>query len=234
MARLILGVTGSVAAIRTPALFDALSAPGHDVRVVATGPALYFFDPTDLGRSGKQVAAPAGRSGEVGAESVPAGPLLVDRDEWPGNRYQRNDPVLHIELRKWADLLIVAPLDANTLAKFALGTSDNLLTCLFRAWDFSRPVILAPAMNTLMWESPITLRHLRVILEDRASGPVPSGWKLDDAPAVFARIAPSIILVPPQAKRLACGDFGTGAMAEVPQIAEVVRRWSGDRDTIEE
>jgi len=233
MARLILGVTGSVAAIRAPALFGALTAAGHDVRVVATRPALYFFDPAEL-RSGGPVADRPGRPAAPGIESFASGPLLVDQDEWPGNRYQRDDPVLHIELRKWADLLIVAPLDANTLAKFALGISDNLLTCLFRAWDFSRPVILAPAMNTLMWESPVTLRHFRLLLEDRSSVPVPTGWSLDQAPAVFARVVPGIILVPPQAKRLACGDFGTGAMAEVFDIAEVVRLWSLDRTQVDE
>ena len=152
MARLILGVTGSVAAIRTPALFRALAAAGHDVRVVATEPALYFFDPD---RARLPPAMPRERS-------------YRDADEWPGTRYDRGDQVLHIELRKWADLLIVAPLDANTLAKFALGLSDNCLTCVFRAWDFTKPVILAPAMNTFMWESPVTLRHLRQLLEDRS------------------------------------------------------------------
>ncbi len=125
--------------------------------------------------------------------------------------------------------MIVAPLDANTLAKFALGVSDNLLTCLVRAWDFSRPVILAPAMNTLMWESPVTLRHLRLLLEDHSAVPVPAGFDLDQAPAIFARLLPGIVLVPPQAKRLACGDFGAGAMAEVAEIAEVVRAWSSER-----
>ena len=53
-------------------------------------------------------------------------------------RYDRGDPVLHIEFRNWADLLVVAPLDANTLAKLAIGLCDNFLTCLFRAWDFSQ------------------------------------------------------------------------------------------------
>ena len=134
--------------------------------------------------------------------------------------------MLHIEFRKWARMLIVAPLDANTLAKFALGISDNFLTCIFRAWDFSKPVILAPAMNTLMWESPVSLRHLRQLLADRSPAAVPSGWTLDEAPAIFACHTPRIILIPPQAKRLACGDVGTGAMAEVTQIAEVVRQWS--------
>ena len=129
----------------------------------------------------------------------------------------------HIALRQWADLLIVAPLDANTLAKFALGLSDNLLTSLFRAWDFSSPVILAPAMNTLMWESPVTRRHLKTLLEDRGDGLHPSSWTLTEADAVFARHAPGIVLIPPQSKRLACGDLGIGAMAEVATIAEVVR-----------
>jgi phosphopantothenoylcysteine decarboxylase len=212
MAQLILGVTGSVAAIRTPALFANLSAAGHTVRVLATEPALYFFDPHEL----------AQREGDLANKSA-MGPVFRDIDEWPGPVYSRGDAVLHIEFRNWADILIVAPLDANTLAKFALGLSDNFLTCLFRAWDFSKPVILAPAMNTLMWESPVTLRHLRQLLEDRGTGPIPQNWSLNEAAVVFASHAPRIVLVPPQAKRLACGDVGIGAMAEVAQIAEVVR-----------
>lgn len=215
MARIVLGVTGSVAAVRTPALFAALRAMGHAVRVVATEPALYFFDPAELGP-----AEPEG------------GPLYRDADEWPGPRYRRGDPVLHIAFRQWADLLIVAPLDANTLAKFALGLSDNFLTCLFRAWDFTRPVIFAPAMNTLMWQSPVTLRHLRQLLADRGDGRADdTAWTLDEAAAVFARLGPRLVLVPPQAKRLACGDLGIGAMAEVATIAEAVRRWAEEEDS---
>jgi phosphopantothenoylcysteine decarboxylase len=213
MARIILGVTGSVAAIRTPALYATLHQAGHEVRIVATEPALHFFDPAELGNG------PDG-----------AGPLYRDADEWAGARYQRGDPVLHIAFRQWADLLIVAPLDANTLAKFALGLSDNFLTCLFRAWDFSRPVLLAPAMNTLMWQSPVTLRHLRQLLADRGdavTGAVGAGeWTLDEAAEVFARHAPRLVLIPPQAKRLACGDIGIGAMAEVTTLAETVRQWA--------
>jgi phosphopantothenoylcysteine decarboxylase len=211
MARIILGVTGSVAAVRTPALYATLRDSGHSVRVVATEPALYFFDPAALG--------------PADAES-PGGPLYRDADEWPGDRYRRDDPVLHIAFRQWADLLIVAPLDANTLAKFALGLSDNFLTCLFRAWDFARPVILAPAMNTLMWQSPVTLRHLSQLLADRGDGEDFAMDTLDAADALFARHAPRLVLVPPQAKRLACGDIGIGAMAEVATLAETVRQWA--------
>ena len=208
MSQIVLGVTGSVAALRTPALFDSLRGAGHRVRVVATGSSLHFFDPAALARDPFD---PLG------------GPVFLDQDEWPEARWLRDDPVLHIEFRRWADLLVVAPLDANTLAKLAQGLSDNFLTCLFRAWDFSRPVVLAPAMNTLMWDSPVTKRHLRQLLEDRGDGQAGAGWTLDEAAEVFARHAPGLILVPPQAKRLACGDVGQGAMAEVVAIAEVVR-----------
>jgi phosphopantothenoylcysteine decarboxylase len=216
MARLVLGVTGSVAAVRTPALHAALRGQGHRVRVVATEAALYFFDPGALEPDPAEPDGP-----------IPAGPLLRDRDEWPGTAYRSGDPVLHIELRKWADCLVIAPLDANTLGKLALGLCDNFLTCLFRAWDFRRPVILAPAMNTLMWESPATERHLGQLLLDRGGLPaLPAGWSLTSAAEQFARLAPNVVLVPPQAKRLACGDIGIGAMAEVAAIAEAVRLWT--------
>lgn len=210
MSHVILGVTGSVAAVRTPALFAALRSQGHQVRVVATEPALHFFDPGALGP----------------ADPTTGGPLFRDADEWAGPHYRRDDPVLHIAFRHWADILVIAPLDANTLAKFTLGLCDNFLTCLFRAWDFHKPVVLAPAMNTLMWDSPVTRRHLRQLLADRGDGRADDGWTLAEVDAVFARHAPGLVLVPPQCKRLACGDIGLGAMAEVALIAEAVRAWS--------
>ena len=210
MARIVLGVTGSVAAVRTPALYGALRGQGHSVRVVATEPALYFFQPDELSPSADD----------------PTGPVHRDEHEWGDAPYRRGDAVLHIEFRKWADLLVVAPLDANTLAKFALGISDNFLTCIFRAWDFTRPVILAPAMNTLMWQNPATLRHLRQLMADFARDPPAPSFTLSDAPEAFAKHAPGIVLIPPQAKRLACGDIGIGAMAEVVSIAESVRQWA--------
>lgn len=216
MSRVVLGVTGSVAAIRTPALYLALQRQGHEVRVVATEPALYFFDPAELTSS----------SGQSQTERA-GGPVYRDRDEWPPARYRRGDPVLHIVFRDWAHILVVAPLDANTLGKLALGLCDNFLTCLYRAWDFSKPVVLVPAMNTLMWEKPATARHLGQLLLDHGGlRALPDDWSLETAPDHFARLAPNLILIPPQSKRLACGDVGMGAMAEVATIAEAVRQWS--------
>ncbi|WZO96396.1 flavoprotein [Isosphaeraceae bacterium EP7] len=210
MARLLLGVTGSVAATRTPALYGALRQLGHRVRVVATEPAFHFFDPAELG------------------EGDEGGPVFRDSDEWPASPYARGDAVPHIDFRDWAEVLVVAPLDANTLGKFAQGLADNFLTCVFRAWNFERPVLLAPAMNTLMWRNPVTLRHLRMLLEDHGDGSPLPPFSLDEADEIFARHAPGMVLIPPISKRLACGDFGVGAMAEVATLAEVVRATLGD------
>lgn len=87
-------------------------------------------------------------------------PIFVefhDSDEWT-SWTKREDIVLHIELRKIASLLLIAPLSANTMAKLAHGICDNLLTSVFRCWDFKNkvPVIVAPAMNSHMYENPLT------------------------------------------------------------------------------
>jgi phosphopantothenoylcysteine decarboxylase len=178
MARVLLGVTGSVAAIKTVPLLHELRGAGHEVRIVATKAATYFFDPAPI----RDVVS-------------------LDADEWPGERYRRDDPVLHIELRRWADLLLIAPLDANTLAKLANGLSDNCLTCVYRAWEPARPVVLAPAMNTLMWDHPLTARHLGALR--------------------FTEGQP-LAIVGPVSKQLACGDVGVGGMSALPEIVAAV------------
>ena len=67
---------------------------------------------------------------------------IGNEDDWRHWR-QVGDEVLHIELRRWADALVIAPLSANSLAKLACGLSDNLLTCIVRAWDFHRPLLVS-------------------------------------------------------------------------------------------
>lgn len=214
MANVLLGVTGSVAAVRTPELYAELIRAGHAVKVVATSAALYFFDAIELN-------FPASRTRDPET-------IILDEDEWPGKtsgqRYRRDDPVLHIELRRWADLFLIAPLDANTLAKLANGLADNCLTCVWRAWDTSRPVVLAPAMNTLMWEHHLTNRHLREIAENVSGLELPGGLDLDATVEAINGIDQKLRIVPPQSKRLACGDVGVGAMAPLPEILDAVRR----------
>lgn len=208
MANVLLGATGSVAAVRVPALFDALTADGHAVKVVATDAATYFFDPASVGSDGTT------RDTDV---------VILDADEWPGDRYARGAAVLHVELRKWADLMVVAPLDANTLAKLAVGLCDNCLTCVWRAWDVAKPVVLAPAMNTLMWQHPFTRRHLKALAADAGAAHIPG--HLDEA-QLIAQIndrSKTLRVVAPVSKQLACGDVGVGGLADVAEIVATVR-----------
>ncbi|XP_065589706.1 phosphopantothenoylcysteine decarboxylase isoform X2 [Cyrtonyx montezumae] len=139
-----------------------------------------------------------GVTGSVAALKLPL--LISGLLEIPGLWKGRSDPVLHIELRRWADLMLVAPLDANTLAKLANGICDNLLTCVIRAWDLHKPLLFCPAMNTAMWEHPITAQQVERL----------KGFGYTEIPCVV--------------KKLVCGDEGCGAMAEVWTIVESVRR----------
>lgn len=215
MPNILLGVTGSVAAIRTSALFAALRAHRCQVKIVATKAATYFFDPSEIATNS------ASSVGDRDRELV-----ILDEDEWPeqnlGKQFERGDQVLHIELRRWADLLLIAPLDANTLAKIVNGICDNCLTCVWRAWDTSRPVVLAPAMNTFMWQNPITLRHLKLLAWDAGTVNMPE--RMDELMTIetINRGSTRLRIVPPVVKQLACGDVGVGAMAEVETIVAVV------------
>ena len=128
-------------------------------------------------------------------------------DEWKGwNRL--GDPVLHIDLRDWADVLVLAPLSAHTLAKLANGLCDDTLSCVVRAWDLghgsrpAKPILLAPAMNTAMCVHPLTGRQMKE----------------------FRELSPKAIrVVEPQEKMLACGEIGNGALASVNVIVEATR-----------
>ncbi|XP_072051035.1 phosphopantothenoylcysteine decarboxylase-like isoform X1 [Amphiura filiformis] len=174
----LIGCTGSVASIKVPLLVEQLLKTNKvEVAVVATENALHFFNPT----------------------AVLAGEARLYRDTHEWQAWSKiQDPVLHIELRRWADILVIAPLDANTLAKIAGGLCDNLLTCIVRAWDLKRPLLFCPAMNTHMWEHPITAKHIETLL----------GYGYREVKCVE--------------KTLACGDKGYGAMAEVPTIVNAV------------
>lgn len=173
--KILLGVTGSVAAIKTFELHAALARVG-EVKIAATEAALRFFD----------------------RNLVPGG-VYTEREEWDWKTL--GDPVLHIDLRSWFDVLVIAPLTANTLAKMAQGLCDNLLTSIWLAAS-KKTTIIAPAMNTGMWEHPMTQRNLRLLRET-------FGGRLT--------------VVPPVEKLLACGDVGMGAMAEIDDIVKVVR-----------
>jgi phosphopantothenoylcysteine decarboxylase len=188
---IILGLTGSVASTLALKIHDALVEAGANVKVVATERSLEFF----ANSHGKTFLYSMVRTNGKEYDKVP---LLVDSDEWLPT-WTKDMPVLHIELRKWANAMVVAPLSANTLAKMANGFCDNLLTSIVRAWDMSKPMIVAPAMNTMMWDNPLTARHLSAI-ED-----------------VYGAV-----VVQPVSKTLACNDVGIGAMADIGDIVQAV------------
>eukprot|EP00892_Ulva_mutabilis_P009374 jgi/Ulvmu1/6809/UM031_0012.1 len=176
MLRLVLCVTGSVAGIKAAELVSKLQQ-SCDVKVVTTAHGHVFLEKPQAGRS------------------VP--PCCTDTDDYQDDK----DLPLHIELAAWADVLVFAPLSANSLAKLSLGLADNLATRLFRAWDVAnKPVLVAPAMNSKMWVHPATAGHLEKLRT----------W--------------GVAVVEPVAKMLACGDVGVGAMAAVDEIVATAER----------
>ncbi|EEB09815.1 Phosphopantothenoylcysteine decarboxylase, putative [Pediculus humanus corporis] len=167
---------GSVAALKIPLLVNKLlEIKKVNIKIVTTRHALHFFKKKDVGNVD----------------------VLTDDNEWKSWK-NRGDPVLHIELTKWADLFVIAPLDANTLGKLANGLCDNLLTCVARAWNMNKPFLFCPAMNTRMYEHPITSKQISTL----------TSWGYIEIPVV--------------SKMLVCGDKGLGAMAEVDTIIQLL------------
>ncbi|KAI1778560.1 flavoprotein [Hypoxylon cercidicola] len=192
---LLLAASGSVATIKIPLIIEKLAADyrrlhpdaesdpesGLSIRVLLTPSASRFL----AGQSREQPPV----SSLLDMDCVDG--VYVDADEWK-EPWKRGDAILHIELRRWAHLLVIAPLSANTMAKIANGFADGLLTSVVRAWDAwgdldgdvaavvpggarhrlvdgterarrRRRVVVAPAMNTAMWRHPVTARQLAVL-----------------------------------------------------------------------
>jgi phosphopantothenoylcysteine decarboxylase / phosphopantothenate---cysteine ligase len=151
MARILLGVTGGIAAYKALELVRLATKAGHAVRVIQTPSSQRF----------------------VGAASFAAltgAPVLVSeferdpaRGAFPDQPAPPHDPISHLELVRNADAFLVAPASANTLAKLAHGLADNLLTSA--ALAASCPVLVAPAMNDQMWAHPATRANLALLRE---------------------------------------------------------------------
>ncbi|MGH2796935.1 MAG: bifunctional phosphopantothenoylcysteine decarboxylase/phosphopantothenate--cysteine ligase CoaBC, partial [Thermoleophilaceae bacterium] len=146
MARILLGVSGGIAAYKAVELVRLATRAGHAVRVVQTPDSLNFV-------------------GRATFEAITGAPVLVDeferdpaRGAFPGDPARGHDPISHLELVARSDVLCVAPASANTLAKLAHGLADNLLTSA--ALASVAPLVLAPAMNNRMWEHPAMRANL--------------------------------------------------------------------------
>lgn len=232
---LLIACSGSVATIKLGLILNALSRHRNlTIRVILTKSACYFIegpDPppntTNNANSQSTETEPPEEKDEIDmfSELFPnCARLHRDEEEW-SQEWERSSPILHIELRRWAHLLVIAPLSANTLAKIVNGISDNLLCNVVRAWDttgeidgltpingWRKRIIVAPAMNTAMWRHPITKKQIGVLegewgvrSEDmRENG---EGW---------------FEVLRPVEKELACGDVGDGAMREWKEIVGII------------
>jgi phosphopantothenoylcysteine decarboxylase/phosphopantothenate--cysteine ligase len=146
LARLLLGVSGGIAAYKALELARLATVQGHAVRVVCTETALRFV-------------------GRASFEGITGAPVLVGefepdpaRGAYPDQAPPDHAPVSHLELVANADAYLIAPASANTLAKLATGLADNLLTTA--ALAARCPLLVAPAMNSHMWEHPATQRNV--------------------------------------------------------------------------
>ena len=188
--KILLGVTGGVAAKLIPKLAKMLVERGHEVQIVVTDKAQYFFEFNN-----------SDFLGDAGIEVEPGTyvPVWRDKDEWGGTIYHKDQSIPHIALTQWADVFALVPLTANTIGKIANGICDNLLTSEVMAWPVDKPLVLAPAMNTVMWSNVIMQQNLLTIQLT---------WRT--------------IVVPPVEKRLACGDVGMGALADLSDIVKTI------------
>ncbi len=177
---IVLGVSGGIAAYKAPELVRRLRDAGADVRVIITPNGTRFVSPLSLA-------------------AVSEHGVLVD--QW-------GDPekggVDHIELARWAELLLIAPATANIIAKLAVGIADDALTTY--AIAHRRAILIAPAMNTFMLLHPTVQQNLATL---RSRG---------------------VEIMEPDAGLLACGDEGAGRMPDPPVIVECVRQHFHPKD----
>jgi phosphopantothenoylcysteine decarboxylase/phosphopantothenate--cysteine ligase len=168
--KIIIGVTGSIAAYKIATLVRLLVKEKAEVKVIMTHSASLFITPLTLATLSKN---------EVLLD-------LVSEQNWNN----------HVELGLWADLLLIAPASANTLAKMAHGICDNMLLATYLSAKC--PVMVAPAMDLDMWAHPSTKRNLAILASDKVS------------------------IIPVGNGELASGLSGDGRMAEPEDIVEYI------------
>jgi phosphopantothenoylcysteine decarboxylase / phosphopantothenate---cysteine ligase len=167
--RVLIGIGGGIAAYKVCEIISSLFKAGIEVKVILTAGGEQFITPLTVATLSRH-------------------PAYTDQDFWQPTHHRP----LHIELGEWADLILIAPLTANTLGKLAYGLADNLLTNTILASIC--PVLLAPAMNTEMWEQASVQRNWQLLFQD-----------------------PRYHSAGPAAGLLACDRVGMGRMSE-PEV----------------
>ncbi|MCF6808298.1 bifunctional phosphopantothenoylcysteine decarboxylase/phosphopantothenate--cysteine ligase CoaBC [Thiotrichales bacterium 19S9-12] len=168
--RILLGITGGIAAYKSVELARLLVKSGHSVKVIMTSSAKEFIHPNTFA-------------------AVTGNPVYDDLFNY------QSDPMAHIDLAKWGEYLIIAPATASSIAKIAHGLADDLLSTIVLATKAS--ILIAPAMNKVMWENVIVQENLEKIKS--------LGYEI----------------IGPQEGEQACGDIGMGRMSEASSIYQV-------------
>ncbi len=181
--RVVVGVTGSIAAYKAPGVIRRVRESGRQVRVIATDAALRFIPEETL--------------------AIAAGEPIHTENTW----WERSGRVEHVTLARWADLLLVAPASADSLARAAIGLGDDLLSATIIAG--TRRVLWAPAMNPEMWHSPATRRNVETL----------TGWGHRFAGPAEGEMASTEELP------------GVGRLADEPEILEAVEAALAADDT---
>ena len=171
-ARILFKLSGSIAAWKACAVISRLVREGHEVRALATESALRFIGPATL-------------------EGLTGQPVRSDMWE-PGTAME------HINLVKWADMVVLCPATANTINHLAAGLADDLLGALFLARDPRKPYLVAPAMNPAMWVHPATQAGVETLRR----------W--------------GVTILPVASGRMACGDEGEGRLIEPEAILAAI------------
>lgn len=173
MNNIVLGITGSIAAYKAAYITNALTKKGYNVDVIMTRGGMEFITPLTLQTLSKNRVY-----------------MDVFQLDYP-------QEVKHISLSKKADLFLIAPATANIIGKIANGIGDDMLSSVALAMR-GIPMMIAPAMNTRMWENPIVQENIQKLKK--------CGYQF----------------IEPREARLADGDLGKGALADVDEIIQII------------
>lgn len=204
---ILLACTGSVATIKIPLIIDKLFqlfGPSKvAIQLIVTKAASHFLKGSKINADVK-----IWRDEDEWANYSEATTISSTQNQSTKPKSPFDKLILHNELRKWADIMLVAPLSANTLAKISNGIADNLLTSIIRSWapstsqQVKKPIIVAPAMNTFMYTHPMTAKQIATITSPDFS----------------------IEVLKPVEKVLVCGDIGMGGMRDWVDVVDILRR----------
>ena len=181
--RILLAVSGSISAYKAYDLCRELYKKGHEVKVILTQGALEFIK--------------AETFYYIGALDV-----YLPQDDFNLTQYPQDKKVLHIELAKWCDRLVICPLSANTLANLSAGNANSLLGSVFLALPATKPILLFPAMNPNMFTHPFTKRNLQTL-----------------------QTLSNVFIHPTQEGEMVCGDEGVGKLASIGQAVDFIESY---------